>query len=55
MESILLYFLSQDFTYFAILGGSLKKTAKNITISVPVNKKTYTKASILNLPCLSLV
>ncbi len=33
--------------YFAILGGSLKKMAKKITISVPVNKNTYTKASIM--------
>jgi hypothetical protein len=35
--------------YLAILGGSLKNTAKNITINVPVNKNTYTRASIYNL------
>lgn len=32
--------------YFTILGGSLKKIAKKITIKVPTNKNTYTNASI---------
>ena len=29
-----------------ILGVSRKKTAKNKTIKVPINRKVYTKASI---------
>jgi hypothetical protein len=36
--------------YLAILGGSLKNTAKKITISVPVNKNTYTSASMFFSP-----
>ena len=37
-------------TYFlTILGGSLKKIAKKITINVPISKKVYTNASIIYL------
>ena len=32
--------------YLTIRGGSLKKIAKNIIPSVPINKKVYTSASI---------
>lgn len=32
--------------FFAILGGSLKKTEKKITPKVPASKKTYTNVSI---------
>jgi len=38
--------VSKENAYLAILGGSLKKMAKKITINVPVNKKTYTSASM---------
>jgi len=36
--------------FLTILGGSLKKIAKKITINVPISKEVYTNASILNLP-----
>ena len=39
MESISNYFLT-------ILGGSLKKIAKKITIRVPIRRNVYTNASI---------
>jgi len=38
--------LSSIFGYLIILGGSLKKIAKKITINVPINKNVYTSASI---------
>jgi hypothetical protein len=35
--------------FFAILGGSLKKTEKNKTPKVPINKNVYTNVSIEEL------
>ncbi len=37
--------------FFAILGGSLKKTEKKITPRVPASKKTYTNVSIKLVLC----
>jgi hypothetical protein len=33
--------------FLTILGGSLKKIAKKITIRVPISRKVYTSASII--------
>ena len=47
---LILCFSKLNFIYFlTILGGSLKKIAKNITIKVPISKKVYTNASIFKL------
>lgn len=40
------FYLFYSNFYLAILGGSLKKIAKKITIRVPTNKNTYTNASM---------
>jgi len=38
------------YNYFlTILGGSLKKIAKKITIRVPISRKVYTNASMIKL------
>ena len=38
---------SESICYLTIRGGSLKNIAKNIIPNVPINKKVYTKASII--------
>jgi len=35
--------------FLTILGGSLKKIAKKITVKVPIKRKVYTNASIFKL------
>jgi len=50
MNDPFFFFELMNIIYFlTILGGSLKKIAKNITIKVPISKKVYTNASIFKL------
>ena len=39
-------FFLEKYYFLTILGGSLKKIAKKITIRVPISRNVYTKASI---------
>jgi len=40
------FFVFRSGYFFAIIGGSLKKTEKKITPKVPASRKTYTNVSI---------